>query len=175
QVRAFAAENGNPVVDSISPLMDLLNANSYKKGGWVLHMLRQQLGDSIFKKIIQTYYQQYKWSNADTRDFQQVAERVSGKSLQDFFDQWLYKGGIPVLGIKTRIEEDKVEVTIIQEKGDFRFPLELAVVLQGKTNKYTVPIEGKETSFKLELKGVTGVILDPDCKLLYKDAFVKLR
>ncbi|HVG12711.1 MAG TPA: M1 family metallopeptidase [Flavisolibacter sp.] len=173
QVVAFAAENVNPVVDSVSPLMDLLNANSYQKGAWVLHMLRQQVGDSVFKKIIQTYYQQFKWNNADTRDFQKVAEAVCGKNLQTFFEQWLYKGGIPELQIQTKIDEDKVKVTIVQQQGDFRFPLEIAVVFEGKTNKYTVPVEGKETNFKLELKGVKSVVIDPACKLLYKEASLK--
>ena len=54
------------------------------KKEWILHMLRKEVGDTYFKKIIQAYYQQYKGSNADTRDFQQVAEKVSGKNLTTF-------------------------------------------------------------------------------------------
>ena len=52
----FAKESDRPVVDSVSPLMQLLNANSYQKGGWILHMLRRQLGDSVFHNIIRSYY-----------------------------------------------------------------------------------------------------------------------
>ena len=80
--------NDHPVVDSLSPYMDLLNANSYQKGAWVLHMLRNEVGDSAFHKIIRSYYQQYKGSNADTRDFEAITERVSERNLKWFLDQW---------------------------------------------------------------------------------------
>jgi aminopeptidase N len=46
KVISFSRINNLPVVDSISELMDLLNANSYQKGSWVLHMLRAEGGDT---------------------------------------------------------------------------------------------------------------------------------
>ena len=79
--------------------MELLNANSYQKGGWVLHMLRRQLGDSVFHESIRTYYATYAGKNADTRDLQKIFEKVSGKNLSTFFQQWLYTPGIPKLDI----------------------------------------------------------------------------
>ncbi|HEY0434786.1 MAG TPA: M1 family metallopeptidase, partial [Chitinophagaceae bacterium] len=79
-----------PVVDSVSSLMELLNANSYQKGAWTLHMLRLTVGDSAFHDIIRKFYAEYKGSNANTTDFERVAEKVSGKDLRQFFTQWLY-------------------------------------------------------------------------------------
>src|SRR5690606_37591424 len=82
KVISFSRRSGIPVVDtSTKNYMDLLNANSYEKGGWVLHMLRRQLGDSIFWKGIRQYYHDYAGKNADTRDVQKIFEDVSGKKL----------------------------------------------------------------------------------------------
>ncbi|MEI9807508.1 MAG: M1 family aminopeptidase [Bacteroidota bacterium] len=85
-------------MDTVSPYLQLLNANSYQKGGWVLHMLRRQLGDSAFHAIIRSFYAAYAGGkNADSRDFQKVCEQVSGKDLGIFFQQWLYTPGNPPL------------------------------------------------------------------------------
>jgi aminopeptidase N len=94
--------------------MDLLNANSYQKGGWILHMLRGEVGDSSFKKIIQEYYKQYKGGNADTRDFQKIAETVSGRKLAWFFDQWLYQPGIPKIKAEWKMQGNQVGIYIQQ-------------------------------------------------------------
>ncbi|HVK96380.1 MAG TPA: M1 family metallopeptidase, partial [Flavisolibacter sp.] len=59
----FLKTKALPVVDSVSKLMELLNANSYQKGSWFLHMLRNRVGDNNFQKIIQAYYNEFKGSN----------------------------------------------------------------------------------------------------------------
>jgi aminopeptidase N len=76
KVIAFARRSERPVVDSLSPLMKLLNANSYQKGGWILHMLRREMGDSLFHLFIEAYYDRYKGKNADTNDLLKVAEEI---------------------------------------------------------------------------------------------------
>jgi aminopeptidase N len=169
QVIKFAKNSARAVVDSTANYMDLLNANSYQKGGWVLHMLRSEVGDSLFKRIIQTYYGRYKWSNADTRDFQKVVEDASGKDFKVFFDQWLYRPGVPELQIKKDIGKDGLKLDIVQVKNLFQFPLEIAVTANGKTTKQVIFVKGKETTYKLEMKGVSGVVIDPDKKLLYAE------
>jgi aminopeptidase N len=170
EVIDFVKDNHNPVVDSLSSYMDLLNANSYQKGAWVLHMLRNEVGDSAFHKIIQTYYQQYKGSNADTRDFEAVAEKVSGKNLKWFFDQWLYRPGIPQLRIEKKIDNDDVKLRITQQGVKFDFPLEVLFVrADGSTLKQTIPVNDQMIEFKIKVPDVKSVIIDPDTKLLYTE------
>ncbi len=114
------------MVDSTKDYMSLLNANSYQKGGWVLHMLRRQLGDSVFKKSIREYYATYAGKNADTKDLQKVFENVSGKNLEQFFKQWLFTGENPKLEITWKyVEKGKqLNVTVKQlQKTVFQFPL----------------------------------------------------
>ena len=82
---------------SITNLTDLLNVNSYQKGGWVLRMLQHVLGDKIFWKGIKLYYKTYMNSNAFTKDFETAMEKVSGKNLTWFFNEWIYKPGLPYI------------------------------------------------------------------------------
>jgi aminopeptidase N len=170
EVIEFVRTSDHPVVDSLSPYMDLLNANSYQKGGWVLHMLRNEVGDSVFHKIIQTYYQQYKGGNADTRDFEKVAENVSGKNLKWFFDQWLYRPGIPNLDIERNIDKDDVKIRITQKGVKFEFPLEVAFVrADGSTLRQLISVNDQMIEFKIKVPDVKSVIIDPDTKLLYSE------
>lgn len=170
QVIEFAKKNNNPVVDTASSLMSLLNANSYQKGAWVLHMLRNEVGDSVFQKIIQTYYQQFKGSNADSRDFEAVAEKVSGKELTWFFYQWLYQPGIPVLHIKYNQEGNELKLEIEQSNPIFKMKLPITLIdRNGNVSQRIIPIEGRETKFKLEGKGPFKINLDPDKTLLYSE------
>jgi len=170
EVIQFVKTNDHPVVDSLSPYMDLLNANSYQKGGWVLHMLRNEVGDSIFHKIVQNYYQQYKGSNADTRDFEAVAEKVSGKNLKWFFDQWLYRPGIPQLLIERDIDKDEVKLRITQQGVKFDFPLEIEIVrTDGSSLKETIPVNSQMIEYKIKVPDIKSVIIDPDTKLLYSE------
>lgn len=128
EVIAFADKDKYPVVDSIhTDPMQLLNANSYQKGGWVLHLLRRELGDELFWKSVRTYYETYSGKNADTRDFQHTVEAVSQRALSDFFDQWLYQPGIPKLEVRWNYDADKKEVTLRVEQLQphiFNFPFE---------------------------------------------------
>ncbi|MGH2647832.1 MAG: M1 family metallopeptidase, partial [Ginsengibacter sp.] len=99
EVIAFYKIRKTPVVDTTADnnLMELLNDNSYQKGSWVLHMLRRKLGNEVFRKGIQMYYVTYMGKNASTDDFMHVMEKVSKQNLQQFFRQWLYTAGQPVL------------------------------------------------------------------------------
>jgi aminopeptidase N len=67
----------------------------YNKGAWVLHMLRWVLGESAFFRTLRTYADRYRDSSVTVADFRAVAEEVSGRGLDWFFDQWLYHTGAP--------------------------------------------------------------------------------
>ena len=173
QIIEFSKTNLQPVVDSISSLMDLLNTNSYQKGGWVLHMLRNEMGEKIFQQFIQTYYSRYKGKNADTRDLQAVAEEISGKKLESFFRQWLYTPGIPKLKVTWQFDEKEKKLTLMaeqQQQTAFQFPLEIKILFpDGQSRVISLNIiSSKETlSIPVNLKPL-NVRLDPDIFLLFE-------
>jgi len=160
-----------PVVDSsVTNYMELLNANSYQKGGWVLHMLRRQLGDSLFWKGIQTYYSRYAGKNAVTGDLCKVMEEVSGEHLQTFFHQWLFTPGQPKLNIQWKYNTAKKElsITVSQlQKEVFQFPLELKI--GNNPNLVTMYINQRETRLVTRyLIKPAGIIADPRINLLFE-------
>ena len=68
----------------------------YDKGALVLHMLRYMVGDQTFFDIIQAYAESaHKYASATTTDFQSICEQVSGRELDNFFQQWVYQPAIP--------------------------------------------------------------------------------
>jgi aminopeptidase N len=160
-----------PVVDTTATdYMQLLNANSYEKGGWVLHMLHRQLGDTIFWKAIRTYYNTYSGKNASTDDLRRIFENVSGKDLKRFFQQWLYISGHPVLQVTHRYTDKVLTVTIVQQQDYvFEFPLTVIMKTAGEDFTKSTIINKKTTTFSLPMEnGPTDIVIDPFTSLLFE-------
>jgi aminopeptidase N len=164
----FERRHYAPVVDTTikTDFVKLLNANSYEKGGWALHMLRHKLGDTLFWKGIRSYFEKYKNLNANTADLEATMEQASGQDLHQFFNQWLYNAGHPDLKIvwKYSAIDKAINITVTQKQSVlFQLPLEYAI--DGKI--YTVNISNKETRFSIpaDVKPVS-VEPDPNVELL---------
>lgn len=172
QVIEFSRKISKPVVDTDeTDYMNLLNPNSYQKGGWVLHMLRSELGDSVFWRSIRKYYATYSGGIADTRDLQKIFEEVSGKDLKQFFDQWLYTPGQPELDIKWSYDAatKSISIDVRQlQKNSFQFPLTFKLrYSSGSEKKEKVLMNNSTTSFKLKTdQKPVSIVVDPDIELL---------
>ena len=173
----FERERNSPVLDSTHNLMELLNANSYQKGSWVLHMLRTEVGDSVFHTIIKKYYSKYKGGNAETADFIKVAEETSGKNLEPFFKQWLYNPGLPHLKAWwNQLNNGQIRLSVEQMNSNaFQFPLELRITYKnGKSEIKNFEIKDAFSSFDVPVTGdVIKVQLDPNVRLLFDGAIHK--
>lgn len=95
KVLAFEKTNPGPVINPTKNYLSLLNANSYQKGALFLQTLREKTGDSVFFSILRSFYNKYKYQNADTEDFRAVVEQVTRKNWKDFFNDWLYLPKLP--------------------------------------------------------------------------------
>lgn len=172
QTIAYSKRSDKPIVDeSEKNYMNLLNANSYQKGGWILHMLRSQLGDSVFWRSIRKYYHTYAGSIAGTEDLQKIFENESGYDLSVFFKQWLYTTGQPELSIKWEFNSQKKETTVTinqLQKGNFIFLLTIGFDYgNGKSEKQKVNIDTKSKTFTFKsLQKPNNVVPDPDTELL---------
>ena len=78
---------------------DQFDQRAYAKGGWVLHMLRSQLGEDLFRRCVTHYLKKNALSSVDTHDLQQAFEEITGLSLLPFFDQWVHNAGHPDLKV----------------------------------------------------------------------------
>jgi aminopeptidase N len=163
----------HPLVDtSYSNLMELLNANAYQKGGWVLHMLRRKLGDELFFRGIKHYYARNEISIASSADFLKAMEEVSGQDLDAFFKQWAYTAGHPILEVKGTPNGLAYALIVrqIQAEGAFQFPLTVKLLLKnGQTIEKTIEVTEKSNQFKFDTKSpVESVLFDPNCDLLFE-------
>lgn len=171
---SVAAER--PVVDTAqTDYLKLLNANSYQKGGFVLHMLRGLLGDSAFFHGIRAYYTAHRGGNATTDDLRRALEHASHRSLGWFFDQWLRRPGYAELTTSWRYDSATKHVTLDIEQGTrfapYRFPLTVEVRdARGAVQRVTVTVAAEHHQrltlpVKLRARPRT-VVLDPDVQLL---------
>ena len=74
---------------------NLFSGSVYQRGALTLHALRLEVGDDAFFEILRTYAERFKYSNATTEDFINLAEEISGQELSQLFDGWLYNEDIP--------------------------------------------------------------------------------
>lgn len=168
KVIAFEKRRLTAIVDTTvkNDYMELLNPNSYEKGGWVLHMLRRAIGEQAFWKGISTYYATYRNKNASSADFEKVMETVSRKDLHTFFHQWLNTPGHPHLTISWKYDPDKKAILIdcIQTGPHiYTFPLELS--LDGVVQR--IDISHKTTHAEIPfVEKPTTITADPDTNLL---------
>jgi len=164
----FEKKRKTPVVDTTvhDNYMVLLNANSYQKGGWVLHMLRRKLGDDAYWKGIRAYYKKYDGKNANTENLRAELEAASGQNLQQFFRQWIYTAGAPHLNITWHYNAAKksIDLTVTQKQANpFDFPLEVSIA--GKLNKLSVSGKNANLSIPVKVKP-TSIMVDPNVNLL---------
>lgn len=88
---AASALRRRPVGSPAAPAVeDLFGYNSYSGGAVTLHALRLTVGDDVFFEILREWVQQNLGASRTTTDFVALAETVSGRSLGDFFEVWLY-------------------------------------------------------------------------------------
>jgi aminopeptidase N len=163
-----------PVIDTIeTDLMALLNANSYQKGGFALHMLRSELGDSAFFGGVRDYYAAHRHGTALTADLQRALEKRSSRDLGLFFDQWLRRPGYPELDVVWSADSasQSIELSVNQSGkfGLYQFTLRLALAdSTGATRRVEIGVPAQDTT-KVSLPisaPVVSVQADPDVQLL---------
>jgi aminopeptidase N len=130
---------------------------AYPRGGAVLHMLRRQLGDRDWWRAINHYLTKYAHQPVETEQFRIAIEEATGRSMDRFFDQWVYRMGHPVFRVTQGYDAaaKTLKLTVRQEqKVDpnsnypqvslFEVPLDVEVVAGGATRIEHILIEPKE-------------------------------
>jgi len=172
RVFKFYENTKTPIVDTkTTNYMKLLNPNSYQKGAWVLHMLRNELGDETFFKGIRAYYDKYKYRNASTNNFKNVMAGVSGKNLDQFFKQWLYSSEFPIIKSNWIYYNNKVRLMLDQtQETAFEFPLDVKLIYTDGTSEIKkIKVTYKTEPFVIECEGeVKELQFDPNNWLFFQ-------
>lgn len=124
--------------DSREDVFDLV---TYQKGGGILHMLRNYLGDEAFFAGMQDYLKTNEYQNAEAHQLRLSFEKVSGKDLNWFFNQWYFGSGNPKINYSYTFEPVKKQIAVVIEQTQeqpFQFPLAIDVYDNGKPKRYNV-------------------------------------
>ena len=166
-------KDASVVHDNLKDMKDVLSYDlQYQKGAWVLHMLRNYVGEDNFRAGIRNYYKKYFNSTTNTEEFKIEMEKVSGVDLDKFFDQWLYKGGIIKLNVEWKYDEKSknIEFDITQVQNDgylFEMPLDIEILGDNNSNTSTIRLDKKSGKYLVYSENKPKEIkLDPYTKLL---------
>ena len=131
------------------------DGNAYTKGGWVLHMLRYQLGDDAFYRGLRHYLEANRGKNVVTADLAKSIEESSHVNVDRFFSQWLYGAGAPKFDLGYSHDRDKhqVELTVKQTQkvegrvGIFHVPVNVEITTASGPKLYPVTVSKAEQIF----------------------------
>ncbi|SDH67738.1 M1 family aminopeptidase [Chitinophaga filiformis] len=131
---------------------DMFDAISYQKGGRILNMLRNVVGDSAFFKSLNLYLKTNAFKAAEAHQLRLAFEEVSGQDLNWFFNQWYFGQGYPVLDINSSYNEGTKTVTVRveqQQSGNklFQLPVAIDVYAGGKKVRHQVTVTDKVSTF----------------------------
>ena len=149
------SENKDLVRFKYSDKEDMFDAVSYNKGGRILKMLRDYIGDSAFYKAMNVYLTTNKFKAAEAHQLRLAFEEVTGKDLNWFFNQWYFGSGHPKLDITYSYDDAakkaNVKVRQTQTTGKvFTLPVAIDVYVNGKKQRHNVWLKNVTDSFSFD-------------------------
>lgn len=170
-LQGYLGNTGNHMTPLVNfhyqAIHDAFNGVTYQKGGRVLNMLRNYLGNAAFYKGLNIYLTSNAFKSAEAQQLRLAMEDASGLDLNWFFDQWYYGAGHPVLDISYSWDENtKTAFVYLAQKQDgriFKLPVAIDIYVDGKTEQHQVWVNEKSDtlSFRLPSKP-TLVNVDAD-------------
>lgn len=163
------------VTDRYRHPSELFDGHAYPKGAWVLHMLRERLGHTVFDAGIKRYLQGHLHQSVETADLRSAMEQVSGQSLRGYFRRWLRQPGMPRVVAKIRwdrrAKRARVKLTQKQkvdgQRPYFSLPVEIAYAIDGKVKRAVVQLNSKHATWSVTLPHRPDwLMVDPRMKLL---------
>ncbi|MEO6404615.1 MAG: M1 family metallopeptidase [Ferruginibacter sp.] len=141
------SENKDLVRYHYSNKEDVFDAVSYNKGGRILNMLRNYVGDDAFFKSLNNYLTTNKFKSAEPAQLRLAFEEVTGKDLHWFWNQWYYGSGHPKLTINYNYDvPGKAMVTVEQTQTSgkiFKLPIAVDVYTGAIVQRHNVWLENK--------------------------------
>ena len=128
----------------------------YDKGAWVLHMLRNLVGDAAFFEGARSFLQRHRYQKAGTEDLRAALEEASGLDLKPYFERWIYATGLPSVSwtASTASTPDGFRTTVAARPSNFPgpLPLSISVATATGTETRTVRLTPEGGSFTLDTR-----------------------
>ncbi len=124
------------------------DGNAYGKGGWVLYMLRHQIGEDAFYHSMKHYLEANRGKNVVTGDLARAIEEAAHTNVDQFFSQWLYGAGAPKFDLSYTYDNEKHQVMLTVKQiqkiegrvGLFRVPVEIQITTVSGPKLYNVTV-----------------------------------
>lgn len=156
--------------------IELFDRHLYEKGSLVLHMLRRLLGDELFFKSLSLYCLRNRGRNVITQDLQHALEEATGRNLDYFFDQWIYKQGHPELEVSSSFDNQHQTLSVTVKQTHpvsestplFRFPVTIALMdAAGREGRHRVELNAREQVFNFVCEQAPKAVrFDPEFEIL---------
>jgi aminopeptidase N len=149
----------------------LFGDTPYHKGGFILHMLRHEIGDTAFFAALRAYAEaNAQGAPVTTEDFVSVAEETSGRDLTAFFDQWLHQEGRPAYRWQAGWEraaegyDVRVRVAQTQEAPEaYRMPIDVRVTMHSRDLVFVAENDARVQEFTFHVaERPLDLEFDPD-------------
>lgn len=153
----------------------MFDGHSYNKGGRILHMLRNYLGDEAFFLGIKNYLTANQFKAAEFHQLRLAFEEVSGEDLNWFFNQWYLGSNHPTLNIDQyfSVANQEVVLTVTQTQFEdvqlFKLPVEIAVYDDAGVHVHKVIIDKAEKKFVFPVKGKLKTVIFDHQQMLLAD------
>jgi aminopeptidase N len=141
--------------------------NAYVKGGWVLYMLRHQIGEDAFYRGIKHYLEANRGKNVVTADLSKAIEEATHTSVDQFFSQWVYGAGAPKFNLSYTYDAEKRQVMLAVKQtqkvegrvGLFRVPVEVEITTATGPKLYNVTVSKDTQTFTLPAESAPLMVL----------------
>lgn len=133
--------------------IELFDSNIYAKGSVILNMIRRYLGDDAFFRGLKNYTKTHAADNVETTDLKKAFEVTTGKNLVWFFEQWVYKPGIPEITASYRYNRRSQLVSLtLKQTQDIAstslFKLPMTVIIDdGNVHRHEIFFDKEEDTF----------------------------
>jgi aminopeptidase N len=132
-------------------VFEVFDAVSYQKGGCILNMLRNLVGDSAFFKSLNLYLATNKFKSGEAQNLRLAFEEVTGQDLNWFFNQWYYRNGHPKLDISYNYDASGKTANVVikqtQAGNPFRLPFAIDIYEGTAKKRYHVWMNNAADSF----------------------------
>ena len=156
--------------------------NVYDKAGWVIHMLREQMGDEAFFRALKHYLEANRLGNVVSADLAKAVEESSGTNVDLFFDQWIYGAGAPRFTVRSTYDDTgmKVSLSVKQTQkveghvGLFRVPIIVSITTASGEKLFPIEVSKADETFSFPVDGPPLMVLfDKGDKILKSVDFQK--
>lgn len=151
---------------------EVFDIHTYEKGGRILHMLRNEIGDSAFFKSLQLYLKSNMYKATEVAQLRMAFEEVTGRDLNWFFNQWYFNNGHPLLTFEYSYANDSVYVKASQKhntdtKLTYELPFKIDIHYGKNVETHKVVLKKKAQTFAFKASGKPDLIdADADRVLL---------